>query len=296
MTNNGRSLSFEDIKKYRNLKIKDIILHIIPLSLSNSVGDLRAAAGVIKQFVPCLTYPSLTHLSVQINLEKCNDILFIEYGEYFTEKSKLIKESSILKSSGCSKQPRKLQDKFFYYYINVDGARITVITENNMINYYNSNKYWFAKTVTELNGLNIPELVTGLVASQHYNIDDLESKTNFRDAFNNFKRVECDIKNKVYLSKFIDHFKGEKWTAGKYNLVFHNCQDFACEIIRFLQATRRNETDRLRIVEKVKLPNCVVNAFISTEGLTAVNVLGRIPIFGYFHDLYKGFELNLNGF
>lgn len=286
LTNNGSILL--NLDKYKNFIIKDIILHVIPLSLSKATGNLRTAVGIIKEFIPCITYPSLTHMAAQINLKNCNDILFIEYGEYFTKKSDLIKESKFASSSSFDKQPRKILDKFLYYYINDDGARITVITEDNIKEYYQTNDaYTFSNEEKELSDLNIPRLVTRIIASQHYGIEKLPDHFELKGSFNNFYRVECNIKNEITLDKFIMHFKNEKWLAKKYNVAFHNCQDFVCEIIHFLEATRRNEIDRIRIKEKLLLPNCVVNSFIWNEGLTRINVLGRIPIFGYFHDWYQ---------
>lgn len=54
---------------------------------------LRTAAGIIKQLTPCIYYPSLTHVAIQINLENCEDVLFIEYGEYFSEKTEILDKS-----------------------------------------------------------------------------------------------------------------------------------------------------------------------------------------------------------
>ena len=36
----------------------------------------------------------------------------------------------------------------------------------------------------------------------------------------------------------------------------------------------------------MKLPNCVVNALIRNEGLSKINILGRIPIFKFSYDQY----------
>lgn len=283
LTNNGYRIPKLD-EKYLNSKVKDILLHIIPLSLSNSVSNIRTSAGIIKQFIPCITYPSLTHMAVQLNLENCKDVLFIEYGEYFTEGSNL-NNKNIFSSSSFTKGPRQFHDQNFYYYINEDGARITVITEQNIMKYYEEENI-FGKS-REFNELNIPHLITRIVAKQHYQIDELPSFSDLKNNYNNFYRVECDIQNKTNLRNLIEYLKGDKWLAKKYNVVFHNCQDFAAELIKFFKAIRRHEKDRIRIREKVLLPNCIVNALIRNEGLQSINVLGRIPIFGYFHDWYK---------
>ena len=91
LSNNG--LELLTINNYLNLQIKDIIIHIIPLSIKSPMTVLRTASGILKQFIPCLYYPSLTHIAIQINLENCEDVLFIEYGEYFSEKTEILNES-----------------------------------------------------------------------------------------------------------------------------------------------------------------------------------------------------------
>ena len=128
----------------------------------------------------------------------------------------------------------------------------------------------------------IHNLVTEIIAQQFYGEDIIHDK-----GLNDFFRVECNIGNNVNLNQFIENFKREKWLAEKYNVVFHNCQDFACEIIKFLKATRKYEIDRIRLREKVILPNCIVNTLILNEGLSKQNIYGRIPIFGFFYDHYQ---------
>ena len=88
LSNNG--LVLLNIGDYLNLQIKDIIIHIIPLNTKNYMTVLRTTTGIIKQFIPCVCYPSLTHVAIQINLENCLDVLFVEYGEYFSENTQIL--------------------------------------------------------------------------------------------------------------------------------------------------------------------------------------------------------------
>ena len=81
-------------------------------------------------------------------------------------------------------------------------------------------------------------------------------------------------------------FLGEKWEARKYNLSSHNCQDFAAELVKILNAVRINEKDKIRINEKKALPNCLINALTNNEESSTINTLGRIPIFGLFFDIF----------
>ena len=110
---------------------------------------------------------------------------------------------------------------------------------------------------------------------------------------NSFYRVECNVKNIITLEKLINCFKNEKWEAEKYN-VFHNCQKFGAEIIKILNAIRKNEEDKVRMKEKLLLPGFIISALWDNEELSKVNTLGRIPIFGYFHDLYQSFNMNID--
>ena len=86
--------------------------------------------------------------------------------------------------------------------------------------------------------------------------------------------------------------KKKKWEADKYFVLTNNCQKFGAEVIKFLKAIRKYEHDKIRILEKVILPSCIISALWSNEKLSLGNSLGRIPIFGYFHDLYTVIKNN----
>ena len=103
---------------------------------------------------------------------------------------------------------------------------------------------------------------------------------------NIFETVDCDVINKITIRKLRDNFKGEKWLAKNYNVVFHNCQTFGAEIIKKLKAIRLNEKDKFRANEKTALPGCIINSLWQNEKLSLTNTLGRITIFGLFHDFY----------
>ncbi len=80
LTNNGEIKL--DITKYLNLKIKDIVIHIIPLSTSSAVKACRTVGMYLSLFLHSSLKPSLTHIAIQLNLENSNDVLIIEYGPY----------------------------------------------------------------------------------------------------------------------------------------------------------------------------------------------------------------------
>ena len=68
------------------------------------------------------------------------------------------------------------------------------------------------------------------------------------------------MENKITLKELCNNFKGDKWKAKKYNIIYNNCQDFAAKIIKFLKATRKNDNDKIRTIEKLCLPNFIISA------------------------------------
>ena len=71
-----------------------------------------------------------------------------------------------------------------------------------------------------------------------------------------------------------------------YNLASHNCQTFGAEVIKILKAVRTNEYDKIRTREKMILPNCMIKALWDNEELSALNTLGRVPVFGLAVDAF----------
>jgi len=131
-----------------------------------------------------------------------------------------------------------------------------------------------------------------LIKCQYYQISYNEvgkynNSNNYYGFANDFEKVNCDVLNSIKVRELIDHFKEEKWEAGKYNVMTHNCQIFGAEIIKVLKAIRRDKEDKLRIIEKTKLPGCIINSLWHNEELSWSNTLGRIPVFGLFHDVYS---------
>ena len=276
-----------DITKYLNLKIKDIVIHVIPLSTSNTVKAVRTVGMKFSIFLHSSLKPSLAHIAIQLNLDNSNDILIIEYGQYYSKNSELNK-SNIFSSS--SNNPRESTNDFIYYYINKDGARLTLFSSEYLSKFHYEN---------------IPQLITRLIAAHHYNISIDEYSSKLRDlgehpfkliseTSNSFYRVECNIKNNICLGELINCFKNEKWEAKKYNVLTHNCQKFGSEVIKILKAIRKYEEDKIRMKEKIMLPGCIISALWDNEELSKVNTLGRIPIFGFFHDLYQCFNMDVD--
>ena len=301
LTNKGKQ--FPVINNYLNLIIKDLTIHIIPLSTKTPVNIIRGIGGILKSHIPSIYHPSLTHIAIQLNLENCEDIAILEYGQYYSEESDLNKKNILLSSSSSSKLNENNNENL-YYYINKDnidkdkrdGARLTIFTKQ----FIDNAKLQIVSPMYE----DIHEIITDIIASQYYEIpineyyqtikagpNDLNKMGNL---FNGFYRIDCYVENKINLQNLINGLKGEKWIANKYSVVFHNCQNFGAEIIKILKAQRKNEFHKVRVFEKTLLPSCIISALWHNEKWSSVNTLGRIPIFGYFHDLVCGMKLALN--
>ena len=189
LTNNG--LKELDINDYLNSKIKDISIHVIPLPIEKTFSTFQMIGSYIKIFTPMIINPiSLTHVAIQLNLEISEDILIIEYGNYLTQDNNL-KKSQILSSnsSNSSNEPRKNENENIYYYINKNGARITIFSSEKLKK-IDKNGYY---------SNNISDLISYLIASQYYNISHEEFRTikyKIWEMNNSFVNVDCDIKKK----------------------------------------------------------------------------------------------------
>jgi hypothetical protein len=118
------------------------------------------------------------------------------------------------------------------------------------------------------------------------NFDDIQ------DSMNSFYRFESDIKNKITIEELCNHFKNEKWLAKKYNVMLHNCQTFAAEVVKILKDIRIQVTDKVRVAEKFLLPNCIIKALWHNEDLSITNTLRRISVFGFFMMYINAIEKN----
>ena len=288
LTNNGNKISGYEMNKILDLSIIDLIIHIIPLSTSSIARSIRAiGTGISSVFIhPALT-PTLSHIAIQLNMIN-GSIVVLEYGQYFTKDS-IIENTGIFTSCDSkesSKKPRKNKNENIYYYINRDGARLTLINKK----YYKTREDDFYVYYTQ-DG----RIISLIIAAQHYGLEIEEfiencSKKSYQDQNGigsgfEFKCIECNIKNRMSLRELCNHFIGKKWEAKNYNVVTHNCQTFAAEVIKVLKAIRKYEYDKIRTHEKKFLPNCIISALWDNEDLSAVNTIGRIPIIGFFYDL-----------
>ena len=285
LTNEGNN--FLDIKDDLGHKIKNLIVHNIPLSTSKAMTALRTIRKIASPFIHSSLSPTLSHIAIQLNLEDSDFIYIIEYGQYFSKDSKI--KSSCLSSmnSKSSNEPRKSENNYDYYYINEDGARITRLSykeiESRLLE-KDSFIYSIYKLMSISKDENIKDeykneksgIFSYIIAEEFYGHTEEKEKNKLEKMCNDFYRIECDIKNKITLRELCKNFKNDKWLPKKYNVVTHNCQDLATEIITILKA--------IRINEKFILPDCLIKALWKNEDLSLRNTIGRIPFFGVFHD------------
>ena len=69
--------------------------------------------------------------------------------------------------------------------------------------------------------------------------------------------------------------------------MLHNCQTFAAEVVKILKAIRIHETDKVRVNEKFLFTKLYNQALWHNEDLSLTITLGRIPVFGFFYDVYQ---------
>lgn len=49
---------------------------------------------------------------------------------------------------------------------------------------------------------------------------------------------------------------------------------------------RKNDYDKIRLREKMILPNCMIKVLWDNEDLSALNTVGRIPVVGLTFDIF----------
>ena len=270
LTNKGEKKL--DIIPYLNSKIDSINLYIMLIQLNTAIDIAKEIEVHAKLFLHPAICPNISHVAIQLNMEN-KDLFLIEYGQYLTKDSE--KENlgifSLSDNIESSNNPRKENNDVDYYYINKDGVRISKLS------------FKLEGDLEELNKKSITEIST-----KFYGITVEEFQKINHSKFNKFHVFLCKINNKIKLKELFSYFEGKKeWEAQGYNVATHNCQDFAAEIIKILKAERIDESLKIRMNEKVMLPNCIIKAFWENEEWSMTNTLGRIPIFGFFYDIVK---------
>lgn len=106
---------------------------------------------------PAIFSPTLSHIAIQLNLEN-EYIAILEYGQYYSKESDAIRNTGFFSSSSDSsnskKQPRTVKNNLRYWYINKDGARLTVIDKIDGID-FSGNLSDYSKEELSLIGLGV---------------------------------------------------------------------------------------------------------------------------------------------
>ena len=276
--------NYPEIERIMNLKINDLSIQIIPLKKGNYINIIRQIGQAFQLMIhPKIFSPTLSHIAIQLNMENDEDIIIMEYGQYLTENSEIEEPNFLSSCDSCTNSYRVAKrhenNNNIFWYINGDGLRITKI--NNA--YFGNNN----------NNINKSHIVSQIIATNHYGIGiDEFKKINSKLYFNHlFDCIDCNVENKITLKELCNNFKGDKWKAKTYNVIYNNCQDFAAKIIKLLKATRKNDNHKIRSIEKLCLPNCIISALWDNEKLSITNSVGRIPLVGLFYDLYRIIKL-----
>jgi len=318
LTNEGKKeLKIDELLK---LNIARLNIYTIPLSDNKLVSFGRNVGAAFQSFIHPRLSPTLLHIAIQLTLEN-GIIIIIEYGQYYSEDSDMKNSnvfSSFSNSSDSSQNYRIEKNDFIYYYINKDGVRLTIIEQDmlkDFINYViNGHSYFIneevqniqniqdiEKTIKQMGKLilsleryilltknNLNDYIITIMACKHYKIP-IRKYYKLGRIKNDFNYTECEIKNPMNLEELIAYCKGEEWEANNYNAFLHNCQDFAANIIKITKAVRIHNFDKIRTLEKLKLPGCIISQLWENEKLSAINTIGRIPIVGLLFDAIIGF-------
>ena len=86
ITNNGKK-ELKEIERLMNLKINDLSIQVIPLSTSNIVNWTRVIGIGLNYFIHPAFTPHLSHIAIQLNMENGEDIIIMEYGQYYSVDS-----------------------------------------------------------------------------------------------------------------------------------------------------------------------------------------------------------------
>ena len=226
-------------QKLYAIKIKDIVIHSVPLP-TNKTGNFISSVGNFFKKITSLS-PTLTHIAIQLNMEN-NTYIIIEFGQYFPEKNDE-------KPNFLYTNPFDFTPKEEFFFINKDGARFFNVNKNNYKKYLKEDSFEY--------------VISLIIASQQYGLTIDEIKNQKLDENKDkFYHCICDIKNKMSLGELCENFKNEKWEAKGYSLTLHNCQTFGDEVIKILNACRKDKNNK---TDKKILPHSIISTLNSNE-------------------------------
>lgn len=75
------------MKDYLKFKIKDIIIHNIPLMRNNTMTTIKTIGKILSPYFHSAFQLTFSHIAIQLNIENTKDVFVIEYGQYYSDKS-----------------------------------------------------------------------------------------------------------------------------------------------------------------------------------------------------------------
>ena len=212
LTNEGKN--FLDIQNDLDKKIDSIVIHNIPLSQSNSMTALRTIGKLFTPLIHSALTPTFSHIAIELIIKESDFLYIIEYGQYYSKDSKI--KNSVF-SSSSSNEPRKNTNNHDYYYINEDGARLTRISKEEIRNILKNDPNFLLLNIFADKEVLLPEknklqiyrsmnnIITKEIAKGFYG--EIKDKNIFEELSNDFKRVECNVKNKITLKELCNILK-----------------------------------------------------------------------------------------
>ena len=290
-------LESPEIQTIYNLKIKSAKLITMPLKKGMNYVNMGLDYihyGVIP-FTPY--YLKFVHIALDLILEN-NISVVIEYGCYLTKISKREKFENITNY----REPK--DNNIIYYYPFKDGISFYIIKSDDLIKFYEKEEKNIEKNIKNLYNNASEEIIKKLVEHEvcHYNLfiiyKNLYNTTleeSIKELILHTERHQVgqfylEIKNKIKFFELIEQFS-DGWTAEDYNIVTHNCQDFAGKVINILKAYRPNEKLR-QLLYEIELPRVVVDALKENESeenseeVKKRRIYEKIPLYNLYY-VYK---------
>ena len=263
-------LNSPEIKKIYNLKIISASLITMPLSQNWDKPNL-VLNNIHYIFIPFTPiYAKFTHLAIELELEN-NIYVVIEYGCYLSKNSNLNEFRNI------TRYREGKNDGIIYYYPFLDGISFYVYTIDTLRTFY-ENYHSFIKNELKIKYPTITEarlkkeVITYTYEYNTFNIYknlcNITLEKSIYEIINHqflhqTGKHRLEVENKITFNEFISNFNNG-WRAIDYNLIFHNCQDFAAKTVDIIKAYRKSERVRQFILEN-NLPKNVVDKLKKNE-------------------------------
>ena len=263
-------LNSPEIKKIYNLKRISASLITMPLSQNWDKPNL-VLNNIHYIFIPFTPiYAKFTHLAIELELEN-NIYVVIEYGCY------LSKNSNRNEFRNITEYRKGKNDGIIYYYPFLDGISFYVYTTDTLKK-FDENYHGLIENHLKLKYPYITAARLKMLVKEYtyeYNIFNIYKnlcnitleKSIYQLIYHSFRHQirehNLEVENRITFNEFISNFRNG-WRALDYNVLFHNCQDFAAKTIDIIKAYRKNERSRQLIFEN-HMPKNVLDKLKKNE-------------------------------